>query len=362
MTYSFETLYSEKGATPAFASFREQSRAESVVRDKTYPVVYFMVNILDIYANFRGAQPASRFQRKFDLLIASLNKYGRSLEDSYGIYIGTTDMFTPHDGAYTSLNYRDLYQILAYYGYDPLYIIRTDEGYSRFQRRFDNKIRNLLTNVQYITTNKITSALTSVAKDVVDEIRAYINSGNKPFLNPNTINRRTYTKDHHPNYYRGATGINEPLSETGLLEKSINFYIRSWRSAAVDRLFMDVKEAERQYKRFERKFPEFSEDEQMAKIPRTKKNIWPESIPQRAKPEPPAEGGFAKLLQAIQKESAISHQMRSKLLNVVQNNTVEDTLRKIDANIQRAKELKMDAAMMELQYARRIISGFGRQI
>lgn len=362
MAYSFETLYSEKGATPAFASFREQSRAESVVRDKTYPLVYFKVNILDIYANFKGSQPASRFQRKFDLLVASLNKYGYSIEDSYGIYIGTTDMFTPHHGAYTSLNYRDLYQILAYYGYDPLYIIRTDEGHNRFQRRFDSKIRNLLSDVQYITTNKITSALTSVAKDVVDEIRAYINSGNKPLLNPNTIDRRTYTKEHNQNYYHGATGINEPLSETGLLEKSINFYIRSWRSAAVDKLFIDAKKTEAQYKRFQRKFPEFSEDEQMARLPKTRSNIWPESIPQKAKPEPPAEDGFAKLLQALHSDSAISHQMRSKLLNVVQHNTVEDTLRKIDANILRAKELKMDAAMMELQYARRLISKWGRII
>jgi len=153
----------------------------------------------------------------------------------YAIQIGClySDEHTNVEGNVSS--YTELFDNLASKGYDPLSLIRGEKARLHTGRRITDIIKRHARSER--SYHNIRPKLMALARDIRDAVRDYISgelsiptfasgsSANKAPLDESTIKKRERRQEHGLASYDGASGIDEPLMETGRLFKAIRYRV-----------------------------------------------------------------------------------------------------------------------------------------
>lgn len=167
--------------------------------------------------------------------------------DSFYVVVGVIDETAQHVSVngYGSVAYGDLFRYLIGSGYDPLLPFRDGNGSKKdLCREFEKRL-----GVAYVSAiNKanhsyktIRAAMNPIAREVRNRIRDYIGGGSKPPLEPKTMSNRRHNQNAYGTQYKN--GIDMPLSESGQLERAIEFKIISYRSLGSKNRYKERKHA-----------------------------------------------------------------------------------------------------------------------
>ena len=153
----------------------------------------------------------------------------------YAIQIGClySDEHTNVEGDVSS--YTELFDNLASKGYDPLSLIRGEKARIHTGREITDIIKRHARSER--SYHNIRPKLMALARDIRDEVRDYISgelsiptfakgsSANKAPLDESTIKKRERRQERGLAPYDGASGVDEPLMETGNLYKAIRYRV-----------------------------------------------------------------------------------------------------------------------------------------
>lgn len=153
----------------------------------------------------------------------------------YAIQIGClySEDHTNVEGEVSS--YTELFDNLAAKGYDPLSLIRGDKARLHTGRRITEIIKKHARSER--SYHNIRPKLMALARDIRDAVRDYISgelsvpsfsndsSANKAPLDKKTVARRERREERGMAPYEGASGVEEPLMETGRLYKAIRYRV-----------------------------------------------------------------------------------------------------------------------------------------
>lgn len=153
----------------------------------------------------------------------------------YAIQIGClySEDHTNVEGEVSS--YTELFDNLAAKGYDPLSLIRGDKARLHTGRRITEIIKRHARSER--SYHNIRPNLMALARDIGDAVRDYISgelsiptfandsSANKPPLDKSTVTRRERRQERGLAPYDGASGVEEPLMETGNLYNAICYRV-----------------------------------------------------------------------------------------------------------------------------------------
>lgn len=153
----------------------------------------------------------------------------------YAIQIGClySDEHVNVEGDISS--YTELFDNLSARGYDPLSLIRGEKARLHTGRMITSIIKkNARSERSY---HNIRPSLMALARDIRDAVRDYISgelsipsfsngsSANKAPLDGSTVKKRESRERRGMAPYNGASGIEEPLMETGRLYKAIRYRV-----------------------------------------------------------------------------------------------------------------------------------------
>lgn len=153
----------------------------------------------------------------------------------YAIQIGClySDEHVNVEGDISS--YTELFENLSARGYDPLSLIRGEKARLHTGRMITSIIKkNARSERSY---HNIRPSLMALARDIRDAVRDYISgelsipsfsngsSANKAPLDGSTVKKRESRERRGMAPYNGASGIEEPLMETGRLYKAIRYRV-----------------------------------------------------------------------------------------------------------------------------------------
>ena len=132
-------------------------------------------------------------------------------------------------------SYIELFDSLSAKGYDPLSLIRGEKARLHTGRRITEIIKRHARSER--SYHNIRPKLMALARDIRDAVRDYISgelsipkfskdsSANKAPLDRSTITKRESRERRGMAPYDGASGIEEPLMETGRLYKAIRYRV-----------------------------------------------------------------------------------------------------------------------------------------
>ena len=132
-------------------------------------------------------------------------------------------------------SYTELFDNLSAKGYDPLSLIRGEKARLHTGRRITEIIKRHARSER--SYHNIRPRLMALARDIRDAVRDYISgelsipkfskdsSANKAPLDRSTITKRESRERRGMAPYNGASGIEEPLMETGRLYKAIRYRV-----------------------------------------------------------------------------------------------------------------------------------------
>lgn len=129
-----------------------------------------------------------------------------------------------------TITYIELIAALGFFGFDPLLPLRQNQYVVPMMTRFlaNGPLKELLEGsekAKYVNTSSVRLWARKRAEDFVllakDYMRGSYSGVPKPELNPNTIDKRAFLKKHNPDLYKGDSGINEALYESGQLAEAV---------------------------------------------------------------------------------------------------------------------------------------------
>lgn len=132
-------------------------------------------------------------------------------------------------------SYTELFDNLASKGYDPLSLIRGEKARLHTGRRITEIIKRYARSER--SYHNIKPSLMALARDIRDAVMDYIygefsgpsfsndSPANKAPLDEKTVTRRKRRKKRGMAPYAGASGVLEPLMETGRLYKAIRYRV-----------------------------------------------------------------------------------------------------------------------------------------
>lgn len=133
-----------------------------------------------------------------------------------------------HYGYMSSLKYSVLFYLLLNKGYDPLWPLRQPDVKKKIETAMGNAILEELS--RYARRGgvlNIKRGIKAVGRWAVDTVQEYIYGGEKPELDKETVKARRWRagEEGGGSLYKGKSGIDEPLYETGNLFDAIDFTI-----------------------------------------------------------------------------------------------------------------------------------------
>jgi hypothetical protein len=154
---------------------------------------------------------------------ARLTRFSDDFFVSITIGIDVNDKHESPEG--NSIPYYQLIATLNFFGFDPLYAIRRDEALNVLGGKANSIFFRInASNNINIGSSKMMFGM-SLAKYALEYAKDYIRGKSslpKPELSPKTIANRRYKQEEHPDFYRGAGGINEAMWESGQLEEAVH--------------------------------------------------------------------------------------------------------------------------------------------
>lgn len=148
------------------------------------------------------------------------------------LHVGVLDKSEVHDGEASKLTYKDLFEILASLGYDPLYPFQNEGFREKINRELGDIILRSMQNPRINNLAYIRKQFSKVGERLVSVIRSYIKGGDKPALAPATIKTRKSRKKMHSDLYK--SGIDAPLVETGALMNAVSYKVETYHETLED--------------------------------------------------------------------------------------------------------------------------------
>lgn len=171
------------------------------------------------------------------------------IPDQFVVIVGVMEGEKLHDAVNpddSPLTYDALFEILKYYGYDPLHPLRDKTFQRLWENRLGNELVKMINRNRVYTASEIRQNLKKIGRIIRDICRDYIHGGDKPPLAQKTIYNRTWKQEEYPKAkYPGYREIEEPLSETGQLEHAIQVYVESYKSETRKFYFEEKKKEAR---------------------------------------------------------------------------------------------------------------------